>query len=187
MAYHAALNARIVAWLSARPLGAQYGNGECWTLAEDALSHAQARTSRQLTPHFGPGADYVWGEPETDFSAVQPGDIVQLRDYQARLSTTVRDFLGTRPRPPVTIGRRHHTAIVLRVVVAGSLVEVIEQNVPLPGSIRADRVVQINRLALRSVTGPIERRTSDLGEPETSTTTYTVLGGSVRVYHPQPR
>ncbi len=148
----------------------------------------RARTSRQLTRRFSAHADYVWGEAEPSLSAIVPGDIIQMRGYRVRKTVIVRDALtgpGGRVRHEQVLRQPHHTAIVLGVVVPGRLVEVIEQNVPMPGSTRPDRLVQINRFALVSCDGPSERRLSDLGDPETVTTRYAVLGGRIRVYHPQ--
>ena len=39
----------------------RYGDGECWTLMEDAVVGAGGRSSRGQTPHFSPTASYVWG------------------------------------------------------------------------------------------------------------------------------
>lgn len=190
MAIHPLLNARIVAWLRQRPLGVRHGDGECWTLAEDALRAQRARTSRDLTRRFSAGADYVWGDEERSFSAIVPGDILQLRGYSVRKSAHVTDWLSGPAgavRNPHVLQLPHHTAIVLGVVMPGVLLDVIEQNVPMPGSTRPDRLVQINRFALASCQGPATVRLSDMGERETVTETFTVLGGRIRAFHPQPR
>lgn len=189
MTVHTSLNARIVHWLRQRPLDTRHGNGECWSLAEDALRAVNARTSRQLTPRFSTRADYVWGDEESTFAAIVPGDVLQLRDYRVRTTTTTVDFLtGPLGRADEqTLERPHHTAIALNVVMPGLLLDVIEQNVPRPGSARADRVVQINRFALASCRGPSETRVDGLGERQTVTTSYTILGGRIGAFHPQPR
>ncbi len=188
MGVNTQLNARIVNWLRQRPLGVRHGDGECWTLAEDALLAQRARTSRQLTRGFSAHADYIWGEEEPSLSAIMAGDIIQMRGYRVRKMVTVRDGLtgpAGRVRGEHVLRQPHHTAIVVGVVVPGQLVEVIEQNVPMPGSTRSDRLVQINRFALVSCDGPPERHFSDSGDPETVTTRYAVLGGRIRVFHPQ--
>lgn len=188
MVFNPQLNARIVAWLRQRPLGVRHGNGECWTLAEDALLAQRARTSRQLTRRFSARADYVWGEEVRSATEIAAGDIIQMRGYSVRSTVTTRDLLSGpagRVGMPWVMSRPHHTAIVLGIVIPGRLVEVIEQNVPMPGSTRADRLVQINRFALVSCETPAERRFSDAGDPETVSTRYEVLGGRVWVYHPQ--
>lgn len=189
MTCHPELNGRIVAWLRQRRAGDRHGNGECWTLAEDALLASGARSSRQLTPHFSAGADYVWGDEEQVLTAVTPGDVLQLSDYSVQKTVRVIDFLSGpsgRARPPLTLRLAHHTAIVMRVIVPGALLEAIEQNVPLPGSTRPDRVVQTNRFALTSCQGR-ESTYSDAGDQETVLTSYAVLGGRIRAFHPQPR
>jgi hypothetical protein len=189
MTCHPALNGRIVAWLRQRRVGSQHGNGECWTLAEDALLANSARSSRQLTPHFSASADYVWGDEEPNPTSVTAGDILQLHNYSVQKTVRIIDFLSGpsgRARPPLVLRLPHHTAIVLRVIVPGALLEVVEQNVPLPGSTRPDKVVQINRFALASCQGR-ESTYSDAGDQETVLTTYAVLGGRIRAFHPQPR
>lgn len=188
MVFNPQLNARIVAWLRQRPLGVRHGNGECWTLAEDALLAQRARTSRQLTRGFSARADYVWGEEVPAVTGIAAGDIIQLRGYSVRRTVTTRDMLtgpAGRVGVPLVMSLPHHTSIVLGIVIPGRLVEVIEQNVPMPGSTRPNRLVQINRFALASCETQPERRFSDAGDPETVTTRYDVLGGRIRIYHPQ--
>lgn len=100
--------------------GHRVGDGQCWTFVETALRTAGAKTSNDI---MGPDnvvddADYVWGE-EITMSSLQPGDIIQFRDY----SYTSSDDNGSQ-----TVERPHHTAIVHAVGTDGQ-VTVLEQNV----------------------------------------------------------
>jgi hypothetical protein len=109
-----------------RQRGDRVGDGECFTLADRALRHADARSARDYGPAT-PDADYVWGTPVA-LADLRPGDVVQFRDYRydrhvveesSRGTTTTDDF---QERP-------HHTAIVQSVDGHGA-VTVWEQNSP---------------------------------------------------------
>src|SRR5438105_4789346 len=69
-----ALNDKVLKFAEAS-VGKQVGNGECWTLADEALADAGARR---------PGRDglgvYVFGRELKSDEAVLPGDIVQFSD-----------------------------------------------------------------------------------------------------------
>jgi hypothetical protein len=69
-----ALNDKVVKFAEAS-VGKQVGNGECWTLADEALADAGARR---------PGRDgwgvYVFGRELKTDEAVLPGDIVQFSE-----------------------------------------------------------------------------------------------------------
>lgn len=110
-------------------VGRAVGDGECGTLAQEALAAAGAKGLGK--DHPGPG-DYVWGElvfvvevkdgkrvREPAKVTAQPGDVIQYRDV--RLPSTHRgrsvEFLTP-----------HHTAVVGEVKRNGDLV-VYEQNV----------------------------------------------------------
>src|SRR3954471_6702875 len=75
-----------------KKLGEQVGNGECWTLANDAVLAAGGKSSPSYTDSPAQG-DYVWGElvfgvsakggkqtEDAGKKAVAPGDVVQFRD-----------------------------------------------------------------------------------------------------------
>lgn len=115
-------------------LGEQVGNGECWTLANDAVLAAGGKSS----PHYADSpakGDYVWGELVYGASAangkltedttaakkaVAPGDIVQFRD--AKFSGP-RAGGGTYSMTAV-----HHTAVVAAVAPDGKTFQVLHQN-----------------------------------------------------------
>ena len=98
------LPAALVDWCKAR-IGQQVGNGECWTLADEAFKACGARR---------PGGDLrVWGpqiHPKTD--KIHPGDIVEFR------SAKFKDGSATGPE---------HTAVVVAVVSRRKIV-IAEQN-----------------------------------------------------------
>jgi len=118
----ASMTASIVGYARQRR-GSKVGDGECFTLADQALTGAGAKSARD----FGkvtPTADYVWGT-EVSLSDLRPGDIIQFRDYE--YERRVEDESGkwktdSQKRP-------HHTAIVESVGSSGA-VTVLEQNAP---------------------------------------------------------
>ena len=116
---------RIVAY-ARRQRGDRVGDGQCFTFADRALRQAEARSARDYGD-VTPDADYVWGTSVT-LAELQPGDVIQFRDYSYERHTVIersdetitRDDAGDRP---------HHTAIVHSVDGNGA-VTVWEQNAP---------------------------------------------------------
>jgi len=86
-------------------LGQQVGNGECWTLAEDALIYAGAKPANQ----------YVFGDA-IPLSSAQPGDILQFESV-ILIGANYWMILGT----------PHHTAIVDQI--QGGQIQMLNQNV----------------------------------------------------------
>jgi hypothetical protein len=120
------LAARVVTYARQRR-GSRTGDGECFALADQALTEAGAKSAAD----FGtvtPTADYVWGTAVT-LGDLQPGDVIQFRDYQyeRRVDTTAAD--GTGSWKTDSQARPHHTAIV-ESVGRGGAVTVLEQNAP---------------------------------------------------------
>ena len=112
------LGAKVLSWAKSR-LRSQVGNGECWTLAHDALEAAGAKR---------PGQElgvYAYGTPVSLLS-VQPGDILQ--------------FEGVVFKSPngATQQMDHHTAIVVTRVrsLRHPVIAILHQNVA------GDRTVQ---------------------------------------------
>lgn len=97
------LNQRIVAF-AVEHLGEQVGNGECWTLAADALRAAGAE----------PPDMYDFGE-EIPLDQITPGDILQFTSARFEI-----------PGGYILMGMPDHTAIVY--VVDGQRVFVLQQN-----------------------------------------------------------
>jgi len=155
---------RIVGYARQR-ITQRVGDGECFTLADNALRGAGARSAAD----FGtvtPSADYVWGAAVT-LGALRTGDVIQFRDYHYLKRVDTEDENGSSFREEE--GRRpHHTAIVERVDGNGA-VTVLEQNVE--GS-------PVRRTQLHFTSG-----TSTSGN---QTTTVTVTG-TFWFYRPQAR
>jgi hypothetical protein len=105
------LNAKVLQFAEDH-IGTQVGNGECWTLAAEALGHAGAqRPGRDGVPVsiFGKKLD-----PEV---AIQPGDVVQFEKAKFVHKTKNRWSSSTMP---------HHTAIVAEV--NGKNITLLHQN-----------------------------------------------------------
>jgi hypothetical protein len=114
-------------------IGQKVGTGECFDLADKALTKAGGKTASDygkvtLT------ANYVWGDPVATALA-QPGDILQFKSYKLKIETTTKtkatygkefefEYGGSNTE---TLTRPHHTAIVTK----GGIkkVEILEQNV----------------------------------------------------------
>jgi hypothetical protein len=124
----ATLGEKIVQFCKDR-VGTTVGDGECGTLAQEALKSAGAAGLRKDDP--GPG-DYVWGEfvflvevkggkrvREPVDAKAEPGDVIQYRDVMLPSTSKGRSALFLTP---------HHTAVVGEVKRNGDLV-VYEQNV----------------------------------------------------------
>jgi hypothetical protein len=116
------LNAAVVRFCEEHA-GKKVGDGECSTLAEEALGAAEAKTSRDLSSSGG-DVDPVWGTPVERLEDALPGDVLQFRDVKIIVQApsgvrSVRSF-------------PHHTAIVARNRGGGRL-DLYEQNVATAG------------------------------------------------------
>lgn len=87
-----------------RNIGQQVGNGECWTLANEALKAAGAQ----------PADGYTFGTP-LSLNEIRPGDILQFTN--ARFEE---------PGYYVTMGAPNHTAVVYSI--SGERVFILQQN-----------------------------------------------------------
>jgi hypothetical protein len=155
--------------------GRQVGDGECFALADYALSSAGAKSAAAFT-EITPDGDYVWGA-QVRLADIRPGDILQFRNFQIhrRVTTFTRESDGTitRTQYEQSEERDHHTAIVERV--RGAELAVLEQNMD-PGG----RVVQSNRLAIAPGT------TTEMNAAEgTQTITEYTVEGEVHAYRPR--
>ena len=148
-------------------MGTHHGDGQCFTLADDALKKAGAKSAAD----FGTvtdDADYVWGTA-VKLSDVKPGDFIQFRNYSYERKIRTDNPDGTWSESEDKKGRPHHTAIVEQVNGDGSLV-VLEQNAP-----KGDPVAR-NTLYFKS------------GTAESGNTKTTIkVQGAVRFYRPQAR
>ena len=148
-------------------MGTRHGDGECFTLADDALKKAGGKRPADYGK-VTEDADYVWGIA-VKVSEVKPGDFIQFRNYQYDRRVDTNNPDGSSSFSEDGQKRPHHTAIVEQVNGDGSLV-VLEQNAP-----KGDPVAR-NTLFFRS------------GTTESGNTKTTVkVQGVVRFYRPQAR
>lgn len=111
-------------------LGRVEGNGECWTLVNNAFQH--------LNIHK-PSATYRWGRV-VELSAARPGDIFQFSDFQVSVRT--EDDNGWSEESQ-SRGAPRHTAILVSVDPSGRAT-FMEANV------NDDRSVQRNSFYIRT-------------------------------------
>lgn len=168
------MGARVLAYAESLE-GRQVGDGECFTLAAAALTHAGARAAFAYG-NVTPESDYVWGRP-VDIDRLQPGDVLQFRNFSITTQVTTimksPDGNETSSQSERVDVRDHHTAIVEQAS-DGSVV-VLEQNVDPAG-----RVVQRNRIALVSLSQDQVNSAA-----YTRVITQTRVEGSVRAYRPE--
>lgn len=162
----ASIAQEVMAYATQR-MGTRHGNGECFTLADDALKKAGAKSAAD----FGTvteDADYVWGTA-VKLGDVKPGDLIQFRNYQYVRTIKTTNADGSWSEKDEKEGRPHHTAIVEQVNGDGSIV-VLEQNA------RKGDPVARNTLFFKS------------GTTESDNTKTTVkVAGTFRFYRPQAR
>jgi hypothetical protein len=116
---------RIVGY-ARRQLKTRIGKGECTDLVDSVLRTAGAKSASDYG-NLSPDADYKWGIPVT-MTALQPGDVIQFRNYSYRSMVVTRTGTGTTKQERGQ-DRPHHTAIVESVGDEGA-VTVLEQNAP---------------------------------------------------------
>jgi len=173
--------------------GQPVGRGECFDLADAALRAAGARSAADYGD-VGEDTDYIWGSA-VQLVDVQPGDILQFRNYEVTIEVmvtrtkTFRDGSTEESEETRTevYGRPHHTAVVSSRLGGGRL-RVLEQNAPPRGSTTPQRVVRSNELDTvgGSSTQSAVRQEPDGVVREETTTTITVTG-TIWAYRPQPR
>jgi len=173
------INQKVVNWARAQS-GKQVGKGECWDLADRALRQAGVQSSADLGP-MDDDADYVWGDEISDLKDVQPGDILQFRDFA--VTTTVEtetryaDGSSETSTTEETFTRPHHTAVVSEVK-SGGLLKVLEQNVAPAG-----KKVQLHNLNTKDV-APASKETQKQKAKVIVTTTIAV-SGTIWAYRPK--
>ena len=105
-------------------------DGQCFALVDQALRAAGARSAADYGRVTG-DANYVWGSRDGVWGDLQPGDVIQFRNYRCTTSRTTEELEGTVPvGEPGTEERLHHSAIVQQVSSDGG-VWVLEQNSPV--------------------------------------------------------
>jgi CHAP domain len=157
------LGAHIVAFAASKS-GQRVGDGQCFALVDQALRSLGARSAADFGTVTA-NADYKWGTPVA-LADVQPGDIVQFRNFKSTRRNDAEDGSGN----DFTDGRSpHHTAIVVSVDGNG-LLTVIEQNAPKGSPVHKSQFGFAN--------------TSFVKDKVTTTIT---TSGSVWFYRPQPK
>jgi hypothetical protein len=116
-----------------RQRGNRVGNGECFTFADRALSTAGARSAGDYG-EVTPNTDYVWGSV-VSLSDLQPGDVIQMRDYRYDREVVVDNPDGSGSNNEDFQERPHHTVIVESVGGNGAAT-VLEQNAPRGSAVR---------------------------------------------------
>ena len=170
---------QVVNWARAQK-GKQVRKGECWDLADAALRQAGAKSSADLGP-MDEDANYVWGDEIKDLKDVQPGDVLQFRDFT--ITTTVEtetrypDGSSATASEEKSFDRPHHTAIVSEVGSSGVL-KILEQNVD-PGG----RKVQLNTLHSKDVAATSKE--SVKGNAKVIVTTTVTVSGTIWAYRPK--
>lgn len=161
-----AMSVKIVGY-ARRQSGTRVGNGECFTLADRALTGAGAKSASD----FGTvtrDADYVWGTTVA-LADLQPGDVIQFRGYRYDRDVTIQNSDGSTTTESDFQERPHHTAIVERVGANGA-VTVLEQNAPDGSPVRR------SQLFFTSTTIDENRRSTTIK-----------VQGTFWFYRPQPR
>jgi len=185
-------NQKVVVWARGK-LGHKIGSGQCWDLGEQALKQASAQTSNDLGP-VGADTDYIWGDPISNISKIEPGDILQIRDHLVTTKTKIeyvfKDGSTETETSERTAKRGHHTAIVNGKLDANGGVRTLEQHVMPRGD-----VVQNMYLYTRNVPTAVTKSTEQRKHPRTKqlerasvtkTVTITVTG-TIWPYHPKPK
>ncbi len=187
--YHTGLN--IMAYTATTAINfaqrqvGRYGDGECWTLIEDAVTGAGGKSSRLLTPNFSATSSYVWGTLG-HLASLQAGDVLQFSRYtwDRSITISVANPDGSSSEDTQTSqevrGVPQHSALVVRVISPG-IVEVVEQNIPrYSGPVQTIELVLIAP-APETVT---TRTPSGTGFVETTTTTTHRVSNPPRCYRP---
>ena len=117
---------RIVGY-ARRQRGNRVARGECFDLADLALKGAGARSASDYGT-VTPNADYVWGT-SVSLADLQPGDVVQMRDYRYDREVVVDNPDGS-GSTTTDFGERPHHTVVVETVDGDGAVTVLEQNAP---------------------------------------------------------
>jgi hypothetical protein len=116
--------------------GKRLGDGQCFTLVDRALRGADAKSAADYGK-VTPNADYQWGSSVT-LADLQPGDVIQFRDYTYERVVVTKDDKGTTTDEDAG-DRPHHTAVVESVDGNGA-VTVLEQNAPDGSAVRRSQL-----------------------------------------------
>jgi len=104
-------------------VGTEVGNGECWTLADEAM-----RSAKATHPDI-----FVWGRALTSNETVLPGDIIQFTSVHLQNGKWWEH-----------LGDPDHTAIVREVKSTGVYV-ILHQNFGKPGRVVSELTINLNQ------------------------------------------
>ena len=183
------LNQKIVTWIQGK-MGQKVGDGECWTLAEQALQASGGYGSG----HYGKitdDADYEWGT-KIKLTEVKAGDILQFRDHVVRTltKTSIRfeDQSGWDEEDDQSSTQAHHTAIVKTPADADGRMAVMDQNSDPGGKIVQNQVLYTRSVAEKTTKEVKSVYDEDAGKKRNATVitkvTITVTG-KLWAYRPQ--
>jgi len=112
------VNSRVVTYVKT-VIGSTVGRGECWDLADQALTSANAQFDKT-----SPSNIYIFGQQyDPEKEKILPGDIIQFENVMVSYQDGNRIF---------TENYKHHTAIVYRVEENNSL-QLAHQNTSFGG------------------------------------------------------
>ncbi|MDB5349854.1 MAG: hypothetical protein JWN86_1101 [Planctomycetota bacterium] len=177
------LNSQVLAYAK-RALGTKVGDGECATLADEAVRTAGGKRFYNLGPS-GKDADYVWGRKVTtlttsggSISSIKAGDIIQFRNVSFSMQQKVTKRDGSYRTTTSTSSYGHHTAVVSGI--SGNFINLLQQNVGSQGkSADAKKIVQNGQIWGKSFS-----TTSTASDKTVTATTFTFKAGTMWVYRP---
>ena len=114
------LNQEILAFSKSKK-GLKVGRGECWDLAEQALTYAGAKNSANYRSKTRNG-NHIWGK-QVSLNQVKPGDVIQYRNFRG----TRRKTQASGSWSELRFEAPHHTAILAKPLAHGAW-EVFHQN-----------------------------------------------------------
>jgi hypothetical protein len=184
VAYTTDLNTQVLNYAK-NHLGVRVGDGQCATLAVEAVKAAGGKPFSQLGP-TGSNANYVWGRKITtltpssgSLSAIKPGDIIQFRDVSFKKVTKVTYPNGAWTQNSSTQTYGHHTAIVEGV--NSKFIYLLQQNVGASGKANDPSHTKVQR---GTIWGTSFTTSSTASDGTKTVTTYTFVGGTMWVYRP---
>ena len=185
-------NQKVVVWARGK-LGHKIGRGECWDLGEQALKQADANTSNDLGP-VESDSNYVWGDPISDISKVEPGDVLQIRDHLVKTDTKIeyvfKDGSTETETREATAKRGHHTAIANGKLDANGGLRTLEQHVKPRGDIVQNMYLytrDVPSVVTKSVEQRKHPRTKQLERVNVTKTVTITVTGTIWPYHPTPK
>ncbi len=166
----------------------QVGDGQCATLAADAVASAGGVPWYQLGP-TGSNAAYVWGKSVTtltpsngNVSGIVPGDILQFTNVVMKDTMTIRYADGHSTTSTLIQSPSHHTAIVGQVESSSGANNLSVYQSDVVGSNVGQYVVQGGTVF--GGTSTVTTHYTNQGSITSITVTHTMTQGTIQVYQP---